>query len=118
MSKRKDIVDISSESKELLQRYIQNRMDAYKLDIAEHVAKVNTFLLIAFFFTFIGSIVLLFLSFAGAWQLGAILNSLPLGFVIMAGVWILILMILFGFKKNMIELPMLRWMIGIMFKNN
>src|SRR5690554_397256 len=105
MSKKKDIVDISSESKKLLQRYIQNRMDAYKLDIAERVSKINSFLLTAFFFTFLGYIVLLFLSFAGAWQIGTSLNSLPLGFTIVATFWLLVLIGLFAFRKNLIELP-------------
>ncbi|MEX0813832.1 MAG: phage holin family protein [Chitinophagales bacterium] len=118
MSKRKDIVDISSESKELLQRYIRNRMDAYKLDMAERVTKINTFLLIAFFFTFLGYIVLLFLSLAAALQIGDLLNSLPLGFIIMAGVWLLILLGLYAFRKKLIELPMLRWMIALMFQKN
>lgn len=118
MSQKKDIVDISSESKELLQRYIRNRMDSYKLDIAERVTKVNTFLLIAFFFTFLGYIVLLFLSLAAALHIGTLLSNLPLGFTIMAGVWFLILAGLYVFRKNLIELPMLRWMIALMFQKN
>ena len=115
MKGKKDIVDISAESKALIHRYIKNRMDAYKLDVAENLAKFNTWLLAFFVFTFIVLLIAFFLSFAAAWQIGTLLDSLSLGFLLIAVFWMLVIALMIVFKRSFIELPMLRKMIKILF---
>lgn len=116
MSNKKDIVDISSESKALIQRYVKNRMDAYKLDFAENITKINTRIISFFVFTFISLLVFTFLSLAGGWQIGIWLDSMPLGFLIMAIFWMLFFLVILAMRKQLIELPMLRWIIRILFQ--
>jgi hypothetical protein len=53
--------------------------------------------------------VLLFLSMGAAWWLGKITGSAALGFVCVAGFYLVLALIVFAFRKSLINIPVINF---------
>jgi hypothetical protein len=62
-------------------------------------------------------IVLLFISIAGAFVFGEMLNSYPLGFLSVAGIYLVLALILFFVKDRIVEGPILAKFSEIFFND-
>ena len=97
--------------------YVGTTIAYYKL-LGFKVAMRSTtlivnFLLVAFFLTF----VLIFVSIAGALALGQLLNSYPMGFLCVAGVYLVLALFLFFIKNKIVERPILERFSKIFFND-
>ena len=76
-------------------------MAYYKLWGFKVAMKSTTLILKFFLITICLSVVLLFVSVAGAFALGNLLDSYPLGFLCVAGIYLAIALLLFLVKDNL-----------------
>jgi hypothetical protein len=97
--------------------YIETSLAYYKL-LGFKVAMKSTTLMVKFFLiAFCLIIVLLFISIAGAFFFGEMLNSYPLGFLCIAGIYLVLALILFFVKDRIVEGPILAKFSEIFFND-
>lgn len=97
--------------------YIESSISYYKL-LGFKVAMKSTTLMLKFFLIAMClTIVLFFVSIAGAIALGTLLNSYPLGFLCVAGVYLMLALLLFLVKDKIIEGPILEKFSEIFFND-
>lgn len=104
--------NIESIGKLLLEfkKYLELQKEFVKLDATEKMTVILSAILIVTVLLLLGSIVLLFLTFALAYYLGDVLGSLSLGFGIISA-FILLLTVIFYLNRNrMVIQPMARFM--------
>lgn len=104
--------NIESIGKLLLEfkKYLELQKEFVKLDATEKMTVILSAILIVTVLLLLGSIVLLFLTFALAYYLGDVLGSLSLGFGLISA-FILLLTVIFYFNRNrMVIQPMARFM--------
>ena len=104
--------NIESIGKLLLEfkKYLELQKEFVKLDATEKMTVILSAFLIVTVLLLLGSIVLLFLTFALAYYLGDVLGSLSLGFGLISA-FILLLTVIFYLNRNrMVIQPMARFM--------
>lgn len=104
--------NIESIGKLLLEfkKYLELQKEFVKLDATEKMTVILSAILIVNVLLLLGSIVLLFLTFALAYYLGDVLGSLSLGFGLISA-FILLLTVIFYLNRNrMVIQPMARFM--------
>ena len=104
--------NIESIGKLLLEfkKYLELQKEFVKLDATEKMTVILSAILIVPVLLLLGSIVLLFLTFALAYYLGDVLGSLSLGFGLISA-FILLLTVIFYLNRNrMVIQPMARFM--------
>ena len=104
--------NIESRGKLLLEfkKYLELQKEFVKLDATEKMTVILSAILIVTVLLLLGSIVLLFLTFALAYYLGDVLGSLSLGFGLISA-FILLLTVIFYLNRNrMVIQPMARFM--------
>ena len=104
--------NIESIDKLLLEfkKYLELQKEFVKLDATEKMTVILSAILIVTVLLLLGSIVLLFLTFALAYYLGDVLGSLSLGFGLISA-FILLLTVIFYLNRNrMVIQPMARFM--------
>ena len=104
--------NIESIGKLLLEfkKYLELQKEFVKLDATEKMPVILSAILIVTVLLLLGSIVLLFLTFALAYYLGDVLGSLSLGFGLISA-FILLLTVIFYLNRNrMVIQPMARFM--------
>lgn len=104
--------NIESIGKLLLEfkKYLELQKEFVKLDATEKTTVILSAILIVTVLLLLGSIVLLFLTFALAYYLGDVLGSLSLGFGLISA-FILLLTVIFYLNRNrMVIQPMARFM--------
>ena len=112
-----EIKDNLEDIQENAQAYVETSLAYYKLWGFKVAMKSTTlalkFLLIALCLT----IVLLFVSVAGALALGDVLGSYPLGFLLVAGIFLVLALLLFLVKDKIVEGPILEKFSEIFFND-
>ncbi len=99
-------------------KYIELQKEYIKLDTAEKLTVIISATISISIMLILGAMVLFFLSFAIAWYLSDILNSMPLGFGIIA-VFCLILCIIFYYKRETwVFQPTARLMVKLFIKKD
>lgn len=104
--------NIESIGKLLLEfkKYLELQKEFVKLDATEKMTVILSAILIVTVLLLLGSIVLLFLTFALAYYLGDVLGSLSLGYGLISA-FILLLTVIFYLNRNrMVIQPMARFM--------
>lgn len=86
--------------KETLSNYVKVKFDLLKLDLTEHLANILAQMIAYFVIILIASIVVIFLSIALAQYLNLLLQSNSIGFLIVAGLYTILLLIIFYLLKS------------------
>ena len=97
--------------------YIGTSLAYYKLWGFKVAMKSTTLMVKFFLIAFCLMIVLLFISIAGAFVFGEILNSYPLGFLSVAGIYLVLALFLFFVKDRIVEGPILAKFSEIFFND-
>ena len=97
--------------------YLESSIAYYKL-WGFNVAMKSTTLMLKFFLIAIClMLVLLFVSIAGAIFIGNLLDSYPLGFLVVAGIYLVLALLLFLVKDKIVEGPILEKFSEIFFND-
>lgn len=91
--------------------YVNTRIDLFKLKAINKTSSVFSITVATLFLIGISLIVLLFLSAGLAFYLGEILGAVHYGFFIVAGIYILIGLFVFLFRKAILKTPFSNWLI-------
>ena len=86
--------------KEALSGYIKVKLELFKLDIAEHLSRVLAQLVAYLVIFFILGLVILFVSLGVSLFLNEVLKSAYLGFIIVSGVYLVLLLFVFMLLKS------------------
>lgn len=98
-----------------LQQYVERRLEYAKLDVTEKTVRIVSFLITVILLTLIIFPFLLFLTFALAYFIGQLLHSVALGFLIVAGGYLLLAIFLIAVRKPLITKPILKAMVNMIF---
>ncbi len=97
--------------------YVESSLAYYKLWGFKVAMKSTTLVLKFFLIALCLLLVLLFVSIAGAMALSAFFNSYPLGFLCIAGIYLVLAILLFLVKDKIIEGPILEKFSEIFFND-
>jgi hypothetical protein len=97
--------------------YLESSIAYYKLWGFKVAMKSTTMLLKFLLIAICISIVLLFVSIAGAFALGNLFGSYPLGFLAVAGIYLVLALLLFLVKDKIVEGPILEKFSEIFFND-
>lgn len=103
------IADFVAEAKE----WLTLKKEYTKLDIIDKLVRVVSTLTIVFVIALLTLLALIYLSFAAAYYLADVWQSMPLAFLAVCLVYIIILCIVLMNRRAWIERPMVRFLIGI-----
>lgn len=106
--------DLGNINKEI-REYIEARLDLIKLQAAENISRVISNMTVIIILCLLSSLVLLFLSFSAGYFLASLMNSNVLGFLCVAGFYLLMLLIILLFRKKIIERPVIKSIVRIFF---
>jgi amino acid transporter len=97
--------------------FIETNIAYYKLWGFKVAMKSTTLMLKFFLIAMCLMIVLLFISIAGAMALGQLFDSYPLGFLAVAGIYLVLALLLFLVKDKIVEGPILEKFSEIFFND-
>jgi hypothetical protein len=95
--------DYFIESKEKIKEYIQNRLLLLKLEMIEKTSKLVSAMFIGLLITVLSFFIILFLSFMAGYYFASITSSLYLGFGIVCGFYLLLLVFIILTGKKMLH---------------
>jgi len=102
MSNHTDVLQQAGESFEYANQYVQKQIELLKLEGAERVAKTTATLITTAVLFFFVSMVVLMLSLSLGFFLGNLLNSYALSFLIIAGIYAAIGLLVYFFKNQLL----------------
>lgn len=110
-----ELLSSTGETVEYTKQYIQQQINYLRLDTAERIAKTTSSLITIGIVAVTILVFFIFLSIAFGFYLGALLNSNAVSFLIVAGLYLLLVVILVFFKKSILTNPILSLIIKEMF---
>ncbi len=99
-----------------LQDYINSRILLMRLEVSERFAKALALLFKNIVVLVFFGIFFLFASMAAAFWIGESVRSIPVGFAAVAAFYLAVTLILFVFRKPLIENPFMNKVIRILFE--
>lgn len=102
---------------EKLRDYVNIRIAQVKLSVAEKISKVAALVVAVLMAALVFFLFLVLLSVAGAIAIGQWLQNYWLGFLIIAGIILIIGIMLWNFKEKWIQKPIMNLLIKTMFSN-
>jgi len=111
--------NITSETTKLftgIKKYLRQRLQLLKIEMVEKIILSASVVLNIFTIVMLTLFLLLFLSTALAIYLGTLWQNYPLGFLAVAGLYFVLIIIFIIFKKTLITEPVTKQMLGIFFK--
>lgn len=115
MKDTEQFLETAGETAEYARQYVKLQFDYLRLETAEKLAKTASSLASTLVVAALGLLALLMLTLAAALYLGALWDSLPLGFLAAAGFYVLLALLVLLFKKRMLTDPLLHSFIRSFF---
>lgn len=101
--KEHEPADFFQELKLLVTDYLSARIELLKYEVYEKTAKIAAALFSSFVIAMLSFLLLFFLSIALGFYLGTLFNSVGTGFLVVAGLYLVLLMPFIFFRKSWIE---------------
>ncbi|GAF04321.1 phage holin family protein [Saccharicrinis fermentans] len=117
MSNKESLSDDLTEIKKEIESYVQNRIDLTKLHVAEDLSRFTAGVAVRLVLFYIAFFILLFLSIAAAYAFGRYTNSTELGFIIVAGAYLVAGIIFYLLRGILINKPIIQSFIHLFFPN-
>lgn len=112
MDQNSPLLEKAGETFGYFQHYLEKRIDLFRLELTERVIRILSVLITGFLLLSIIGMFTLFASIAAAFYVGTRLNSTGTGFLIIAGVYGLLALLLYIFRRTFIVQPVLSLIIG------
>jgi hypothetical protein len=96
-------VDFFRDLKVMVTDYVSARIKLLKLEIYEKAAKISASLFSSFVIAMLGIMVLFFLSLSLGFYFGALFDDYGSGFLVVTGIYLLMLIPFIIFRKSLIE---------------
>jgi hypothetical protein len=111
------MVDELNDLRKDVQEYIGVKLDVIRLHMAENLSRIFSNVATAAVTGYLLFLVIMFISFAAGFFIGHQLNSNELGFLCVAGFYLLLLLIFLAFRKHIVEKPVIRTVMKLLFPN-
>lgn len=105
-----------SELNDIVQGYVQARMNLWKVDLLEKLTRIGTYFITSILVLVSVLMVLMLLSFAFSYWFGQNYGSTATGFLISGGVYVLLIIIGFIFRKQLFSNPIVKHISAIIFQ--
>ncbi|NNV57107.1 phage holin family protein [Limnovirga soli] len=105
-------------TRKALEEYVQDRLLLLKMQSAEKTAKIVSLLCTGMLATFLGFFVCLFISIMAGFYFAALTNSTFAGFAIVAGFYLLLLIVLMVFGRKPLKRVISNLVVKIFFDKN
>ncbi len=115
---KNDLIKNFDEFKEEFKNYIDKELDYRRLKAVEKLSKFSSSVISKLIILYLLLFILLFASIAAAFYLGNIFNSTSLGFVSIAGFYLIVLLIIILLKPVIIEKPIIKSFIKLFFQKD
>jgi len=112
---QEDLKDHLNDVKDDFESYVDKRVDLLKLHLVEEISKFTAGFAVKLGVLYLLFFFLAFASLAGAFFLGEILKSVSQGFIIIAGVYLLLAIIFFLMRRILVQKPIIKAFINIFF---
>ena len=106
--------DINDLRKDILE-YIEVKLDLIRIHTAENLARIFSNVATLAVIGFLLSLMILFLSIAAGFYFGSLFDSNELGFLCVAGFYVLLLIVFLALRKRIVEQPVIKAMIRLFF---
>ena len=113
--KEASLTEKAGESYGYLKEYVSLQKDYLRLEVAERTGKILSALITVAVIGFIALLIWLLISLTAAIYIGTLINSLAGGFLIISGLYLLIGVFLFAFRKSLIASPIISLVIKEFF---
>jgi hypothetical protein len=110
------MIEDFSNLKDDIHDYVNIRLEQIKLEIAEVSSRILSRILVVLVSTFLLLIIFLFLSLAAAYFLGTLLQSTELGFLLVAGFYSLLLILVVYFRRLIFDRPAIQYVLNLLFQ--
>ena len=100
---------------EVLKHYIGLQTEYVKLDVVDKVVRLLTAITMAVVLVGLLMVALIYLSFALAFFLGSLIGN-ALGFLVVACIYLVLLMVFVAFRHQWIERPLVKFLAGILMQ--
>ena len=107
MDQNSSLLEKAGETFGYFQHYLEKRIDLFRLELTERIIRILTVLITGFLLLSIIGMFTLFASIAVAFYVGESLNSPGTGFLIVAGAYGLLALLLYIFRDTLIAQPIL-----------
>lgn len=107
MNTSEEILQTAGETFEYANQYVQKQIELFKLESAEKVAKSTSSIITLAVIGFLVSLVTIMLSITIGFAIGEMLGSYALGFLIITGIYTLIALVVYFFKRQLVTNPVL-----------
>jgi hypothetical protein len=112
---QEDLKEHLSDVKEEFESYVDKRVDLLKLHLVEELSRFTASFTVKLGVLYLLFFALMFISLAGAFFLGDILDSNGQGFVIVAGVYLIFVVIFVLMRRIWVQKPVIKTFIKIFF---
>jgi hypothetical protein len=109
------MLDDLDNAKKEIQEYLEVKLDLIKLQAAESLSRILSSALSMAIIFFLLFLILLFISIGAGFFFASYLQSSGLGFLCVAGFYIVLLIIILLFRKKIIERPVIRSVVKLSF---
>lgn len=103
------------ELKSEAQAFVDSNVEYYQLKIFKSTSKVSSIVLKIFIISFFSLVALLFVSLASAFALSECLGSMALGFLVVGSVYLFLVLLLYFFRKQLLDPIVIRKLSDIFF---
>lgn len=117
MPLNEEIKENFNEIKADARAFLDHNVDYYQLLGLKITSKAFGFILKIFLLALFLSIALLFISFAGAFAIGAALDSHTLGFLIIGGIYFIFSLLVYLLRRTLIDIPVVKKFSDIFYDN-
>lgn len=101
---------------EIIKHYLGLQKEYLKLDIIDKIVRLLTFAVLVVVFSVLLVAVLMYLSFAIAFWLASYMGT-ALAFLVVGGIHLLLIIIVFIYRKKWIEKPLVRFLANLLLEN-
>jgi ABC-type glycerol-3-phosphate transport system permease component len=105
-----------AESKEAVEKYLQDRLLLLQLQTTEKISKLIAAMFASLLIAILGFFILLFLSIMAGYYFASLTGSNFLGFGIVAAFYLILLGVIVAIRKNVIQKNIINMVIEVMFE--
>jgi hypothetical protein len=104
-----------NEIKKDVREFIEVKLDLIRLHTAENLSRIFSNVAIIAVAGYLLFLIVIFVSFAAGYFIGSLLKSVELGFLCVAGLYFLLLILFLVYRKQIVERPVIKAVVRLLF---
>lgn len=113
-----NLTESFKEWKDNLSQYVNTRMDLFRLEMANNLAQLASGYITKLVLLYFLLLALFFMSLALGFYLGTVVDSTALGFFLTGCIYILLMLIFYMMRRQIVERPVIKAFIRLFFQKS